>query len=442
MLGAYAKRRISPRPRRIAHVRQVNAFIEIAFEKLNTSSTHSHVSLPVHIIINFPMPMEIQSIELEPSVGRQRIVGVELRATSAHRPDVATLCGRFSWSSSSSRGRTVFGHSESSSTTRKRLINREFICRFPADVLSTIAPAIAPPDESFAVFHSRPLASCRSITLTLTRTELRTVPCLGRLRIFGQPSTEVRRFDALTFLERFSPTNNNKSSEKMRKTIQSVEKPPKRFIDPLTERVMSDPVVLPSGQILDRSSLDRMGGGECSRNPFTATPLAAADVRPQAALKSEIDTWRLTGQVARAGIDDDSDDDDELDVEVLALMRPKSGSSPTKRSATTASRQSRPRKSRRHHHEIIEIDDSTPPPPPSSQADGSGDPIDEPRPPATCSLCSVTSTTSVVYRLDACRHFLCRDCLMKATPFGAPHFACPSCACESGVGQITRSHFC
>jgi ubiquitin conjugation factor E4 B len=53
---------------------------------------------------------------------------------------------------------------------------------------------------------------------------------------------------------------------------------------------MTDPVLLPSGDTMDRTNITRHLLTD-ETNPFTRQPLKASDLVPNEALKAEIETW-------------------------------------------------------------------------------------------------------------------------------------------------------
>ncbi|KAG7380295.1 Ubiquitin conjugation factor E4 B [Phytophthora pseudosyringae] len=75
---------------------------------------------------------------------------------------------------------------------------------------------------------------------------------------------------------------------------------PDQYLDPLLSTLMTDPVRLPSGNILDRDVIARhllassQQGGSTGRDPFTREPLTMAMVEPCDALRSEIQVYLRT----------------------------------------------------------------------------------------------------------------------------------------------------
>lgn len=74
---------------------------------------------------------------------------------------------------------------------------------------------------------------------------------------------------------------------------------PDEFLDEIMSTFMKDPVVLPSGHFVDRSTIT-----QCLLNdpidPFNRKPMTVDDIRPAVELKAKIDTWLDEQRAARA----------------------------------------------------------------------------------------------------------------------------------------------
>lgn len=68
---------------------------------------------------------------------------------------------------------------------------------------------------------------------------------------------------------------------------------PEHFLDELLATLMRDPVKLPSGHVVDRSTIVRQLAGHDKSDPFTRLPLTLEQVEAQVDLKQEIDSWIL-----------------------------------------------------------------------------------------------------------------------------------------------------
>lgn len=65
---------------------------------------------------------------------------------------------------------------------------------------------------------------------------------------------------------------------------------PDEFSDPLMSTLMRDPVILPSGQIVDRPTIKHQLLN-APMDPFNRAPMTIDDVRPATNLKAKIDAW-------------------------------------------------------------------------------------------------------------------------------------------------------
>lgn len=65
---------------------------------------------------------------------------------------------------------------------------------------------------------------------------------------------------------------------------------PEEFTDPIVQTLMRDPVVLPSGNIVDRHSI-RQQLLNNPMDPFNRAPMTIDDVKPATELKARIDAW-------------------------------------------------------------------------------------------------------------------------------------------------------
>ncbi|KAJ1451905.1 ubiquitin elongating factor core-domain-containing protein [Pelagophyceae sp. CCMP2097] len=73
---------------------------------------------------------------------------------------------------------------------------------------------------------------------------------------------------------------------------------PEHFVDPLVYTLMSDPVKLPSGHVIDSTTIKQHLLNE-QTDPFTRQPLALADLVSQDALRDEIQQWLAAKRAER-----------------------------------------------------------------------------------------------------------------------------------------------
>ena len=68
---------------------------------------------------------------------------------------------------------------------------------------------------------------------------------------------------------------------------------PDEFLDPFTGDLMQDPVILPSTNICDRSSIKKQLLNS-PEDPYSRAPMTIDDVRPAVEMKEKIDAWKAS----------------------------------------------------------------------------------------------------------------------------------------------------
>ena len=74
---------------------------------------------------------------------------------------------------------------------------------------------------------------------------------------------------------------------------------PDEFQDPITAEIMEDPVILPSGQVCDRSVIQRHLLTD-ETDPFSRAKCTVEMLKPHDALKQQIEQWRREKRRASA----------------------------------------------------------------------------------------------------------------------------------------------
>ena len=65
---------------------------------------------------------------------------------------------------------------------------------------------------------------------------------------------------------------------------------PEEFTDPIVDELMRDPVILPSGNIVDRATIRQQLLNK-PLDPFNRAPMTMDDIEPAVELKAKIDAW-------------------------------------------------------------------------------------------------------------------------------------------------------
>ncbi|XP_017025886.1 ubiquitin conjugation factor E4 B [Drosophila kikkawai] len=103
-------------------------------------------------------------------------------------------------------------------------------------------------------------------------------------RLAIRSAVEVERFKALTQRAHEIFITNQQTEDECADA-------PDEFKDPLMDTLMSDPVVLPSGTVMDRAIITRHLLNSCT-DPFNRQPLTEDMLVPNIELKQRIDAWR------------------------------------------------------------------------------------------------------------------------------------------------------
>lgn len=93
---------------------------------------------------------------------------------------------------------------------------------------------------------------------------------------------------------------------------------PQEYQDPLLHAVMTDPVMLPSGQTCDRAVLSRMLS-ESPMNPFTREPLSLGDTRTCVTLRKNIQHW-LTEKLDGCPDENENQEEERLEGVIPASI--------------------------------------------------------------------------------------------------------------------------
>lgn len=232
---------------------------------------------PVEVEFEFLCPVEIRYISINAVVGRQRCTGIEVFAKAADGLYYSIARGIFD------KERVVFCASQYYSKVNTPEEN--------ADVLFFKR-------NEFKVF-----SNAKFIKIVIFKTDGRSVPCLGGIKVFGVASKNcsattretIARIMGLTSKLDVSTSSSNPTSN----SITNDLKIPKDFIDGLTCDIMAIPMTLPSGNTIDRDTLEKHIENERSfgrkpGDPFTG--MKFTDSRKpviNTALKTRIDMFLM-----------------------------------------------------------------------------------------------------------------------------------------------------
>lgn len=373
---------------------------------------YSVVKPPVDLVFTLCCPIELQSILLMTRCGSLKSNGFEVLTKLA--PDASMGAHQ------AEEFRKV-GHVYNLKHDAVLFYNTYTATKYKSQMLSygdRVARC-----ELFLNLGRRALVNQVKISIKCTE---RCVPVMKRVQIIGIPAgtlpLAVRQSIVVKYtqrLDRCEPSENTicEKADEMTliepQTNASVAVP-EEFLDCITFEIMSLPMVLPSGKIVDKFTLDRHSQsdetwGRAPSDPFTGVPFSATS-KPilNAALKSQIDAFLLINQ-------------HRTDIRSI----PRTVGSTAKRPAPHACH-SYSADVTNHVRKLVRTDESP------SVATGLLS-LDDSVRLALNSITRFTRTAEIqdcllvdtencrkcasqdmLYRINQCRHFVCRTCLLDA----------------------------
>ena len=158
------------------------------------------------------------------------------------------------------------------------------------------------------------LNHCRYLTIKITQTQGAAIPVIGSLKVIAYPHTSA-------YIRQPMPSVDSRSGHVRPPTIPKQEhikssddrEPPnhssdddipKEFVDPLTYEMMSLPIILPSGYVIDQTTLNKhidmeKSWGRNASDPFTGILLNSSN-QPMVKhkMKERIDKYALLNDIA------------------------------------------------------------------------------------------------------------------------------------------------
>lgn len=247
---------------------------------------------PVDLIFDLCCPIQLCQLTLWTRIGSLKTTGIEVFIQSTPQSDYIKIAACYDLREDI------------------LLIKTATRCSVGAETFSTPSTTTTSLNRQtnfYRTLHSR-TAVCR-LKLSIKTTERYTTPVLKRIELFGRPhflanSKDIQRSIWKQWNERnigapqLAPSPESSSSTTKIATSAGLTIP-EEFLDAITYEIMSMPMILPSGKIIDKSSLDRHGRmeetwGRSPSDPFTGVPFNV-ERKPilNAALKVQIDRFLL-----------------------------------------------------------------------------------------------------------------------------------------------------
>ncbi|XP_025904676.1 RING finger protein 37 isoform X2 [Nothoprocta perdicaria] len=270
---------------------------------------------PVHITISFPFNIEICRINIDiSSGGYQTFTGLEV-CTS-------TSSNKTSWQSPEGQSSGLAGQPVSDKEAFT-LVDRGFKPRPPFHQMENVLSY--PGSASQDLWNKGPasLSNVSHLKICITHVAGGGLPCVRRLEVWGQPAKSCPQevvegvFQVASQCsaqdaggpkpEPWAPMESDcapfgtgeSERQALRQLVDAVQDVPEEFLDPITLEIMTLPMLLPSGKVIDQSTLEKCNRSEAAwgrvpSDPFTGVAFSQhSQPLPHPTLKARIDHFLL-----------------------------------------------------------------------------------------------------------------------------------------------------
>ncbi|KAM4710250.1 RING finger protein 37 [Discoglossus pictus] len=280
---------------------------------------------PVHITLTFPFNIDICRINIDTSSGGQSpFSGVDIfTSTSSNKPSWNSQ----DFSQSDLVGQnvdkevfTLVGKTLLKNQSKATFNNRGFRPRHPFHQTENV---MSYPGSSCQDLWNKGMLSLGCVThlkICITHVAGGALCCLKRVEVWGQPAKgcpkelveQLYQIACLSLPQGFgqprlsSPMESNHMSDNTQHSqfANILHDVPEEFLDPITLEVMTVPILLPSGKVIDQSTLEKCNQSEASwgrmpSDPFTGVPYSQhSQPLPHPSLKARIDYFLLQHNIS------------------------------------------------------------------------------------------------------------------------------------------------
>ncbi|XP_006164019.1 RING finger protein 37 [Tupaia chinensis] len=291
--------------------------------------TEYFIKPPVYVTVSFPFNVEICRINIDLSAGvGQNVTGLEMY-TSA-------LSSRGSWGTPEGQSTgpaepsvpdkeafTLVGKVLLKNQSQVVFSHRGFKARPPFSPMEVTPPSPAIVAQELWNKGALSLSHVAHLKICITHVMGSGIPCIKRLEVWGQPAKTCSQevIDSVLLVASESlpqglalqapalPMESDcdpgvlgegqqapSSLQELTEVIQDV---PEEFLDPITLEIMPCPMLLPSGKVIDQSTLEKCNRSEAAwgrvpSDPFTGVAFTPhSQPLPHPSLKARIDHFLL-----------------------------------------------------------------------------------------------------------------------------------------------------
>ncbi|XP_042324768.1 RING finger protein 37 [Sceloporus undulatus] len=280
---------------------------------------------PVHVTFSFPFNVDICRINIDVSSGAcHNITGLDIyTSTSSSKPSWANPESPFSAGQPvlDKEVFTLVGKAVLKNQSKVTFSHRGFKPRPPFHHQMD-TPFSFSGSASLDLWNKGPtsLSSVSHLKICITHVAGGGLPCFKKVEVWGQPAkscshevvSDVLRVASVSLAQGFGgqtasppspmesdlvPFGNSDSQEQ--KLIDAIQNVPEEFLDPITLEVMTLPMLLPSGKVIDQGTLEKCNRSEASwgrvpSDPFTGVAFSQhSQPLPHPSLKARIDHFLL-----------------------------------------------------------------------------------------------------------------------------------------------------
>ncbi|XP_051889610.1 RING finger protein 37 [Pristis pectinata] len=283
---------------------------------------------PLHVTVSFPFNVELCRIDLEVSVGFQNSLGLDIYTCR-------TCSQTMTWSENSLQNSQpagpAFSDNDVFTLVGKVVLKNQNKVSFRHKAYKPRPPFNEFNEPSAVDNHTSvqdlwnkgqfSLTNVNHLRICITYVSGGSLPCLRKVDIWGQPSRSSPRkliehifkvyqehkaeqsVPAVNQRNASTALSSNTASDSLQPdahgSLLTSESIPEEFLDPITSEIMVLPMLLPSGKVIDQSTLDKYSRSEATwgrvpNDPFTSVPFSRhSKPVPHLTLKARLDYFLL-----------------------------------------------------------------------------------------------------------------------------------------------------
>ncbi|XP_033041736.1 RING finger protein 37 isoform X1 [Trachypithecus francoisi] len=291
--------------------------------------TEYFIKPPVYVTVSFPFNVEICRINIDLTAGGgQNVTGLEMYTSASssrvswNTPQCRTL-GPAEPSVPDKEAFTLVGKVLLKNQSQVVFSHRGFKARPPFGPMEATLPSPAVVAQELWNKGALSLSHVAHLRICITHVTGGGIPCIKRLEVWGQPaktcSQEVIDSILLVASENLpqdvalqAPTlpmesdcdpgdesESQQAPSSLQKLAEIIQDVPEEFLDPITLEIMPCPMLLPSGKVIDQSTLEKCNRSEATwgrvpSDPFTGVAFTPhSQPLPHPSLKARIDHFLL-----------------------------------------------------------------------------------------------------------------------------------------------------